>query len=423
MKSFRLAVLLVAALSGTATVEADGVHVDLYFYWSSRCPHCTEARPFVDELVRQRDWLRLHSRPLDGDPDNRRRYVEQAAELGEQARSVPAFLFCRQLHVGYEDAVTTGAQLAAALDACHQRLLAGEEPGTAQASAQQPGSAQGGPGLPGVLRGDLSLPLVTVTIAALDAFNPCAFFVLLFLLSLLVHARSRARMLFIGGVFVFFSGLIYFIFMAAWLNLFLVLGQLAWITLLAGIVAIVLGSLNLRDYLRPGLAGGLSIPRRARPGLFRRMRGLLQVENTALLLLGTVSLAIIANGYELLCTSGLPMIYTRLLTLRDPGVAGYYLYLLLYNLVYILPLLVIVLLFTWAIGARKLQAEEGRLLKLLSGLMMLGLGAILLVNPAWLEDIRVTLGLVAGAVLLTLLANRRVRAIMDGKRARVPRDS
>jgi ABC-type sugar transport system permease subunit len=83
--------------------------------------------------------------------------------------------------------------------------------------------------------GTLSLPVLTVALASLDAFNPCAFFVLLFLLSLLVHARYRWRMLLIGGVFVFFSGLIYFVFMAAWLNVFLLVGELRIITLLAGL--------------------------------------------------------------------------------------------------------------------------------------------------------------------------------------------
>ena len=75
-------------------------------------------------------------------------------------------------------------------------------------------------------RRSISLPLFTVIIGALDSFNPCAFFVLLFLLSMLIHARSRKKMFLIGGIFVFFSGFIYFLFMAAWLNVFLVIGRL-----------------------------------------------------------------------------------------------------------------------------------------------------------------------------------------------------
>ena len=73
-----------------------------------------------------------------------------------------------------------------------------------------------------------SLPAFTIAIAALDSFNPCAFFVLLFLLSLLVHAGSRRRMLAIGSLFILVSGVVYFAAMAAWLNLFTMVGICRW---------------------------------------------------------------------------------------------------------------------------------------------------------------------------------------------------
>ena len=94
----------------------------------------------------------------------------------------------------------------------------------------------------------LSLPLLTLVLAGMDAFNPCAFFVLLFLLSLLVHAKSRTRMMIVGGTFVLFSGIVYFIFMAAWLNVFLIAGELRVITIIAGLLALTVAALNIKDY-------------------------------------------------------------------------------------------------------------------------------------------------------------------------------
>lgn len=93
----------------------------------------------------------------------------------------------------------------------------------------------------------LSLPAITLVLAGLDFFNPRAFFELLFLPSLLVHARSRGHTLLFGGTFVFFSGLVYFLFMAAWLNLFIVVGELMWITTLAGLAAVVIALANIKD--------------------------------------------------------------------------------------------------------------------------------------------------------------------------------
>ena len=249
----------------------------------------------------------------------------------------------------------------------------------------------------------LSLPALTVTIAALDAFNPCAFFVLMFLLSLMVHAQNRKRMLIIGVTFVFFSGLIYFVFMSAWLNIFLLVGELKLITLLAGLIAIGIALLNIKDYFWFKQGVSLSIPDRAKPGLYQRSRNLLKASSLPAMLFGTAVLAIAANSYELLCTSGFPMVYTRALTLNDLPTGAFYAYLAAYNLIYVIPLLLIVVLFTVRFGSHKLSEQEGRVLKLLSGLMMLALGVLLVVAPDALNQVATALGLLVAAVIATAL--------------------
>ena len=128
-----------------------------------------------------------------------------------------------------------------------------------------------------------------------------------------------------------------------------------------------------------------------------------------LMLAGTVLLALAANSYELLCTAGFPMVFTRVLTLNELPRSAYYGYLVLYNLVYVLPLLAIVLAFTLTLGARKLTERQGRVLKLLSGLMMLGLGAVLLVAPDRLSSLWTGVVLLSGALVLTAAAARLTR--------------
>jgi hypothetical protein len=248
---------------------------------------------------------------------------------------------------------------------------------------------------------DFSLPLFTLVIAGLDSFNPCALYVLMFLLSLLVYARSRTRMLIVGCTFVFFSGLVYFIFMAAWLNLFFLAGRVAYITTVAGAVALIVGAVNVKDFFAFKEGVSLTMSDEAHTRIFARMRGLLKAENIWSMLLGTVVLAVAANAYELLCTAGFPMVYTRVLTLKELGKAGYYFYLAFYNLVYVVPLAVMVLIFTFTLGSRKLTVWEGRVLKLLSGAMMLMLGSVLVLRPTLLDNALVAAGMLAGAVALT----------------------
>jgi hypothetical protein len=134
------------------------------------------------------------------------------------------------------------------------------------------------------------------------------------------------------------------------------------------------------------------------------VRGLLNAENLGTMLFGTVALALAANSYELLCTAGFPMVYTRVLTLQELSGWTYYGYLALYNLIYVLPLAAIVVVFTFTLGARKLSEREGRVLKLLSGVMMLGLGLTMLLHPDALGNPTMGLALLVAAVLVTTLA-------------------
>ena len=252
----------------------------------------------------------------------------------------------------------------------------------------------------------LSLLVLTLLVAGMGAFNPCAFFVRLFLLSLLVHQRDRRRMSLIGMLFVGIPGLMYFAFMAAWLGLFLVVGGLPWVTAAAGVVALVIGAINVKDFVafRKGLS--LSISAGGKADIFQRARAILKADSLPAMLAATVFLGVAANFYELLCTAGFPMVYTRLLSLQVPDRATQYGWLALYNLIYVLPLAAIVLVFVRTLGVRRLGEREGRLLKLLSGLMMFGLGVLLVWAPEKLDQPLFALLVPLAAVALTWLTAR-----------------
>lgn len=397
--------------------EGNGAaRVPLYVFWSSSCPHCREALPFLEQLRNQEPWIDVLDYEITSSRENVERYVNMASGLGEEARSVPAFFVCGQMLTGFDSAEGMGERILGLARFCRQMAGAGDqgqsrEPGTLSAPPAGPPGRIDVPLFGTLEAGSLSLPLFTLVIAGMDAFNPCAFFVLLFLLSLMVHARSRRRMLLIGGIFVLFSGLVYFLFMAAWLNLFLVVGGAPVVTAAAGATALIIGVLNVKDFFWLRQGPTLAIPESAKPGLFRRMRGLVTADNLGAMLLGTVALALAANSYELLCTAGFPMVFTRVLTLNGLSEPIYYAYLGLYNLIYILPLLAIVLVFTFTLGARKLGEQQGRVLKLLSGLMMLGLGLVMLAAPELLSNPLVGALLLGAALTLTgviaLLSFRR----------------
>jgi len=411
-----LLVILILALSqGVTAVRASeggeglwhsrdsqgGVRVKLYFFRSETCPHCARAEPFIRDLSERHAWLDVDSREVTRSAANLEFFGLLAARIGEAIQGVPAFFICGEMIVGFDNAAGIGRRVESRAVGCHRRLLEGA---ASLATEPTPEDKVDIPLLGALDAAALSLPVLTLVLGGLDAFNPCAFFVLLFLLSLLVHARSRARMALVGGIFVLFSGLLYFVFMAAWLNLFLVLERGRLVVLAAGLIAVVLGLVNIKDFVSFRKGPSLSIPERVKPGLFARMRGLISAESLPALLTGTVVLATAANTYELLCTSGLPMVYTRILTLAEIPATTYYLYIAAYNVIYMVPLTAIVVVFTATLGARKLTEGQGRALKLLSGLMMLGLGVVLLAAPALLDNLLTTILLLAAALALTLAA-------------------
>ena len=387
---------------------AGAAQVQLYFFWSLTCPHCTAAHPHIEAIARSRPWVRLHALELSRHPENVARYDRMAHAIGEAAVSVPAVMVCGEMHVGWDGDASTGATIRQRLDDCRARAGGGAT--TTAPRAAPPVAAIELPLIGPLDPASLSLPMLTLVLAGLDAFNPCAFFVLLFLLSMMAHQKSRARMLTIGGVFVAISGLMYFAFMAAWLNVFQLFGHLAWVTLAAGALAVFVGAVNIKDYFwfEKGLT--LSIPESKKPDIFRRTRHILGAESLPAMIAATAVLAIAANFYELLCTAGFPMVYTRLLTLAELSPAGRYAYLAAYNLIYVVPLAAIVAVFAGSLGARKLTEREGRLLKLMSGVMMLELGALLLLAPERVSQVGIAFGLMAVAVGITWIAAKLRKA-------------
>lgn len=368
----------------------------LYFFWAENCPHCAKAKIFLDELQRKYPQLPVERYEIWNHRENFQRLLSLAERFGNTAITTPAIAYRDQLWYGFLP--DTARQIEDEI----RRTYPDDAPVVDATDTPDTGS----PTIPLLGRVDdqeHSIAVLALVLGGLDSFNPCAFFVLLFLLSLLIHAHSRRRMLLVGCTFVCFSGLIYFLFMAAWLNLFLLAGHLSILTSCAGALAVLISLFNIKDFFFFKQGVTLSIPEQAKPKLFARMRRLVGTDSLATVLFGTVVLAIAANSYELLCTAGFPMVFTRLLTIQQLAAWQHYAYLALYNLIYVLPLLAITITFSWTLGSHKLSEREGRLLKLVSGLMMLQLGLALLWKPELLHSMVASVLMLTAALLFGAL--------------------
>jgi glutaredoxin len=331
------------------------------------CPHCVAAKEFLPIFASERPGLRIVLREVDRDAIAREDLKRYSQSAGIWPPGVPTFVFNEQVLVGFENAERTGPELAGLVDR----------------RSKASGNVESG--LFGTLSvSRLGLPLFTLALGLLDGFNPCAMWVLLFLLSLLVHLHDRKRMALIAGTFVLVSGLVYYAFMAAWLNVFLLLGISTYLRWALGGVALAIGAVNVKDFLSPERGFSLSIPASAKPGLYARMRAVLGANTLLPSLAGVAALAIVVNFIELLCTAGLPAIYTAVLVQQGLSPAAHYAYLALYILGYVADDTLMVTMAVIALSSRKLTERTGRWLKLLSGTVMLALGGVMILQPDWL---------------------------------------
>ena len=373
----RLFVLLLlnvlAGPLGNAAAEQAGEQPDIEVFVRQGCPHCEAAKTFLDDLQHERLALHIARYDIAENSSARQRLAILAAERSITTIGVPAFLIGTELIVGFLSDDTTGAEIRARLNQ------------NAQSTAPPPPVESIRTTWFGELQvRNLGLPIFTIVIGLLDGFNPCAMWVLLFLLSLLVNLQDRRKMALIAGTFVAVSGLVYFAFMAAWLNMFLLIGLSRAVQIGLGGIAILVGTVNVKDFFALHRGISLSIPESAKPGLYVRIRRILQADNLAGALTGIVILAGLVNLIELLCTAGFPALYTQILALQQMPSWEYYGYLGLYNLAYIFDDSLMVTIAVVTLSRRKLQERAGRWLKLGSGLVMAGLGAVLLLQPKWL---------------------------------------
>jgi glutaredoxin len=377
-----------SAAPANATQATQATQATLEVFVREGCPHCAKAEQFLAVLAREQPGLRIVIRDVLKEPAALQRLQVIASEQKVGTARVPAFFAGGQLIFGYSEEVATDRLVRSALQG--QRLQASAPADDSQSCAAQDAStckAEVTPPAPSpfeitalgytVSLDDVGLPAFTIAMGLLDGLNPCSMWVLILMISLLATLNDRKRMLAVAGTFVLVEGVAYFVFMAAWLNLFLLIGLSRASQLVIAGIAVVAGLINMKDFFVPGVGPSLSISDKSKPGIYQRMRAILQARSLGAAIVGVIVLGLLVQVVEFLCTSGFPALFTRILTLRQLDTASYYGYLLLYNAAYMFDDVVVLAIGVTTLSNRRLQEKEGRWLKLISGVVMVALGIYL----------------------------------------------
>ena len=379
----------------------------IYFFRGDGCPHCAVEEEFFETLKLEYSGLRIVDYEVWYNQDNVKKLQQVAKSLNIRSAGVPVTVIGESVVIGFTSAETTGEVVRQNIEICLSQgcvdavglILAGTY--QADTSAVNPYEAetcddQGAcsfkakegefvnlPLVGPVNVGQWSLPILTIVVAALDGFNPCAMWVLIFLISLLLNMEDKKKMWILGLSFIVTSGVIYFLFLAAWLNLFIFLGFISYIRIAIGVVAIASGIYHLREWYvnKSGLCKVTNQDQKRK--IMTKLKQVSEQKVFWLALFGIIGVAIAVNMVELVCSAGLPAIYTHILSLSDLSVWQYYGYLLLYIVIFMLDDMFVFGVAMVTLQSTGLSGKYSRWSSLIGGVVILILGLLLIFKPAW----------------------------------------
>lgn len=373
--------------------------INAYLFYGEGCPHCAKEKELFNNII-DKYPLEVKEFEIYHHPENAYLLEKVAGELNANAGGVPFLVIGDKYFIGYAEGATS-EEILKKLEECTKNscpdrigsIIALEKSSENQKPAEKKAEPKETQSKEKIIKipfwGEVdiykfSLPVLTIVIGMLDGFNPCAMWILLFLISLLLRIEDKKRRWILGSAFIVTSSAVYFIFMAAWLNLILFLGFIVWIRLLIGLVAIFGGGYNLKEFIFDKKSGCKVTKEEKRKKIFQKLKAIIEQKSFWLALGGIIILAFLVNLVELLCSAGLPAIYTQVLALNNLATWQYYLYILVYIFFFMLDDLFVFFIAMATLEMTGVTTKYTRYSKLIGGIIMLIIGLLFLFKPEWL---------------------------------------
>lgn len=367
---------------------------DIVVFVRDGCPHCADFHEFATAKGWDVDYREVTQ------IDSQQMFTELQKHVPTLNQGVPTIIIDGHVMQGYDTDETSGVSLAKRYETCQVRnpgCLVYKDFIASDAIVDLESSAQGTCtedceadldkytlNLWFIGKVDLtllSLPSLALLLGFLDGFNPCAMWVLITLLTLLINTHDMKKVWIIGGTFLFVSGAVYYLFIAAWLNVFLLIGFNSIVQKVIGAVAIFGGGFYLYEAFgkEPNQCNVTNPTRRQK--VIARMKEIMQISKWPAMILGVAILAVSVNMIELVCTAGLPAVFTQILVFNDISHAYRYGLIGLFILMYMIDDVVIFAIAVLTLHASGLTTKYRRFTLIFGGLLMYSLGLLLIFAP------------------------------------------
>lgn len=416
MKKLRkiLLVLILMLVVVPFNVKADEKVINIYLFYGDGCPHCAAEEEFLDEYLKDKDNVKLYKYEVWYDKTNQEYLQKVQKKLNDKQSGVPYTVIGDKVLLGYMDGVTDVTiknYVNEYLENNHYVDYVGkitnvsdikddsDKIDTKNNDKKQENKLEKSneeildnvdnmlkkyPVLNKLSAKKISLPLLSIVLGLVDGFNPCAMWILIFLITMLFNMKDRKKMWILGLTFIVTSGIVYLLFMLTWLNLATFISKLSFIRLLIALIALVVGIINISKFANSLIKkdeGCDVVDKKDRKNIMNKIIKITTEKKFILALFGIIALAASVNIIELMCSIGIPLLFTQILAMNNLSTFEYAIYMLLYILFFLIDDIIIFVGSMITLKVTGLSTKYTKFSHLIGGIIMLLIGLLLIIKP------------------------------------------
>lgn len=374
-------------------IFADGKVLNMYLFYGESCPHCKEMHEYLDEYLDGKENIKLYEYEIYKNKDNANKLRDIIDILDTNESGLPFLIIGNNVITGYAKNVTDERirntvnyyqnrrfkdEVGIYLGVVEDDFEEYDEKIIYQETIDDIGISSN-------LKNIISkspLFLSAILIGLVDGFNPCAMWILLFLISMLLDVKNKKRKWTLGLVFIISSALVYFVFLMSWLELSVFLNKVGFIRLGIAVCAVILGTISIVKFIDSiGKVGCVVVNKENRKRIITSIKNIIKEKSFVFAILGMILLACSVNIIELFCSLGLPVVFTQILSLNEVSGTMRIVYSLIYVFFFMIDDLLVFFISMKTLELKAISNKYSKYSSLIGGLLMMIIGLLMIYKP------------------------------------------
>ena len=387
-------VLLLIFLSIPIFVFADSKNdLNLYLFYGRECSHCEDLLNYLEPYIKDKDNIKLYKYEVWHDQKNLEK-LEEVHKIMTDSNSGVLYLVIGNTGIsGFSEKLTPDKITSSIEYYSHVKFVdkvgiyLGVVDENTDSSEDNKKDLDSNMNIPIFGKKDVKkfpILLSAIVIGLVDGLNPCAMWILIFLISMLLGMENKKRKWALGITFLLSSGLVYFLFLISWLNLATLLNDIIYIRTAIATVAMVFGFSSILKFVNQKDDGCEVVDSKNRKRIILSIKKIIKEKSFIIALLGIVALAAAVNVVELLCSLGLPVMFSEILAVNNVNLTSKILYSIIYILFFLLDDIIIFIIAMKTMEIKAISNKYGKYSHLIGGIIMVIISALMIFKPEWL---------------------------------------